>query len=123
METSSKDTSYVFKRTKAECKEALEKWVDEKCCKSKKPLEDGHFGEVYSFNALEYVLETYNEKRSLVCGYTPLMAGERISAVGSAPIPDPWSMACQPSALYVDDQKRITLPCTDVVQVILHKQV
>lgn len=51
----SKDTSYVFKLSKDECRQALIKWAGEKCCRSKKAAEEGHIGECYSFNALEVI--------------------------------------------------------------------
>ena len=50
---SSKDTSYVYKLSKEECMTALDKWVSDQCCKAKKPVKEGHLGDVYSYNALE----------------------------------------------------------------------
>lgn len=52
----SKDTSFVYKLSRDECREALLKWAGEKCCRSKKAAEEGHIGECYSYNALEVIL-------------------------------------------------------------------
>lgn len=43
--------------------------------------------------------------------------GESLSALGMAPIPDPWSFLCEPSANYVDEVKRVNLPFTDCLLV------
>lgn len=48
-----KETAHVYKLSKDECKEALLKFVDSGCCKSKKPVEEGHMTDVNSYNALE----------------------------------------------------------------------
>jgi hypothetical protein len=115
--TRSKDTDFVYKLTTEEIKKALEEEIGKRCCKSKKPIEEGHLGDCYSYNALEYTLETFNEKRSLACAYSACSPGQQLSALGSGVIPDPWSMACQPSGLYVNETRDVILPFTDIIQV------
>ncbi len=51
--SASKDTSYVYKLSKDQCKDALKKWVDKSICKSSLAIKDGHIGDVWTYNALD----------------------------------------------------------------------
>ena len=69
---------------------------------------------------LKYVLETYNEKRSLICTFAQCRPGETLNSLGAGQIPDPWSLACQPGATYNNEVRNITLPFTDCIQVTIN---
>ena len=53
--TASKDTSYVYKLSKDQCREALKKWVDSQCCKGSHAVKEGHIGDTWTYNALEVI--------------------------------------------------------------------
>ena len=65
----------------------------------------------------KYILETFNEKRSLACTYQSCRPGQTLNPIGSGEIPDPWTVPCQPSANYVNEIKKIVLPFTECLQV------
>ncbi len=49
----SKDTSYVYKLSRDQCQETLEKWVGDQCCKGSRAAKQGHLTDVWTYNALE----------------------------------------------------------------------
>lgn len=65
----------------------------------------------------QYTLETFNEKRGLVCQYVNCRPGESIDPPGTAPYPNVWSLGCMPSNNFRNEVKRLNYPHTDVIQV------
>ena len=99
-----------------EAKDILTEWAKAQCCGSAKAANEGHVTGVFSCNALQYVLETFTESRSIVANFTACRPGESIDAVQGGAIVNPWMLPCQPDSSFKNHQKRLPLPKTDVLQ-------
>lgn len=116
----SKDTRKVYKLGKDQCKEALKTWVKSLFWKSSKIAEEGHIGEVFTYNAFDYVLDTFNVTRSIECVYSSVTHSQIRESLNCPGLPDIWSGAfsSQPDAdkMFVDHKKFMPIPGTDIIQ-------
>ena len=63
---------------------------------------------MYSCNALEYVLETFTEKRSIACNYAACSPGQTIDGISAqSTLPNPWLMSAQPSQQFANSGREM----------------
>lgn len=111
----SKIASYVRKLTREEAQEALIKYVDQFKCKSARVAKECHVTDVWTYNALEYTLDTFNETRHIGCNFMPPMSPIKGR---NGPLPNLWTLPCMPDTdkMFINHKKVIPVPNTSVIQ-------